>query len=129
MKTLSIPRLELVYELLSARLSNTIATALELPISQFYWTDSSITCYWIKVDFNRTKEIQKLSDPKEWRHCRGKDNPADLVSRGLSLNDRKNNKIWWHGPKWLTMEQLSSGPTIETEINISIKVNTLKEAN
>ncbi|GFX27238.1 uncharacterized protein TNCV_1564181 [Trichonephila clavipes] len=101
LKTLSIPRLELMGALLSARI----------------------------------KEIQKLSDPKEWRYCKGKDNPADLISRGLPLNDLKNNKIWWHGPKWLTMKQtewpLFSEPTIETEIDIdklelkkSIKVNT-----
>ncbi|GFX68218.1 integrase catalytic domain-containing protein [Trichonephila clavipes] len=132
--------------LLSARLSDKIATALILPVSRFYWTDSSITCYWIKGDFNkhkvfvknRIKEIQKLSDPKEWRYCKGKDNPADLISRGLPLNDLKNNKIWWHGPKWLTMKQtewpLFSEPIIETEINNdklelkkSINVNTAVE--
>ncbi|GFU32858.1 integrase catalytic domain-containing protein [Trichonephila clavipes] len=132
--------------LLSARLSDKIATALTLPVSRFYWTDSSITCYWIKGDFNkhkvfvknRIKEIQKLSDPKEWRYCKGKDNPADLISRGVSLNDLKNNKIWWHGPKWLTMKQtewpLFSEPIIETEINNdklelkkSINVNTAVE--
>ncbi|GFU91793.1 uncharacterized protein TNCV_3191801 [Trichonephila clavipes] len=45
LKTLSIPRLELMGALLSARLSDKIATALILPVSRFYWTDSSITCY------------------------------------------------------------------------------------
>ncbi|GFT51073.1 integrase catalytic domain-containing protein [Trichonephila clavipes] len=146
LKTLSIPRLELMGALLSARLSDKIATALILPVSRFYWTDSSITCYWIKGDFNkhkvfvknRIKEIQKLSDPKEWRYCKGKDNPADLISRGLPLNDLKNNKIWWHGPKWLTMKQIEwslfSEPVIKTEINNdklelkkSINVNTAVE--
>ncbi|GFX67809.1 uncharacterized protein TNCV_1565101 [Trichonephila clavipes] len=146
LKTISIPRLELMGKLLSARLSDKIATALILPVSRFYWTDSSITCYWIKGDFNkhkvfvknRIKEIQKLSDPKEWRYCKGKDNPADLISRGLPLNDLKNNKIWWHGPKWLTMKQtewpLFSEPIIETEINNdklelkkSFNVNTVVE--
>ncbi|GFY10362.1 integrase catalytic domain-containing protein [Trichonephila clavipes] len=129
LKTLSMPRLELMGALLSASLSDKITTALILPVSRFYWTDSSITCYWIKGDFNkhkvfvknRIKEIQKLSDPKEWRYCKGKDNPADLISRDLPLNDLKNNKIWWHGPKWLTMKQtewpLFSEPIIETEIN------------
>ncbi|GFU94522.1 uncharacterized protein TNCV_2645081 [Trichonephila clavipes] len=40
LKTLSIPRLELMGALLSARLSDKIATALILPVSRFYWTDS-----------------------------------------------------------------------------------------
>ncbi|GFY08897.1 uncharacterized protein TNCV_4660891 [Trichonephila clavipes] len=146
LKTLSIPRLELMGAFLSARLSDKIATAFILPVSRFYWTDSSITCSWIKGYFNkhkvfeknRIKEIQKLSDPKEWRYCKGKDNPADLISRGLPLSDLKNNKIWWHGPKWLTMKQtewpLFSEPIIETEINNdklelkkSITVNTAVE--
>ncbi|GFW40573.1 uncharacterized protein TNCV_4824091 [Trichonephila clavipes] len=145
LKTLSIPRLELMGALLSARLSDKIATALILPVSRFYWTDSSITYYWIKGDFNRhkvfvknrIKEIQKLSDPKEWRYCKGKDYPADLISRGLPLNDLKNNKIWWHGPKWLTMKQtewpLFSEPIIETEINndkleLKKSINTLRKS-
>ncbi|GFU11788.1 uncharacterized protein TNCV_2024661 [Trichonephila clavipes] len=118
LKTHSIPRLELMGALLSASLRDKIATALILP--------------------NRIKEIQKLSDPKESRYCKGKDIPADLISRGLPLNDLKNNKIWWHGPKWLTMKQtewpLFSEPIIETEINNdklelkkSINVNTAIE--
>ncbi|GFY59294.1 integrase catalytic domain-containing protein [Trichonephila inaurata madagascariensis] len=59
LKTLSIPRLELMGALLSARLSDKIATALNLPVSRFYWTDSSITCYWIKGNFNRHKVFVK----------------------------------------------------------------------
>ncbi|GFX24193.1 uncharacterized protein TNCV_2436861 [Trichonephila clavipes] len=39
LKTLSIPRLELMGALLSARLSDKIATALILPVNRFYWTD------------------------------------------------------------------------------------------
>ncbi|GFY77069.1 integrase catalytic domain-containing protein [Trichonephila inaurata madagascariensis] len=146
LKTLPIPRLELMCALISAKLSDKIATALKLPVSRFYWTDSYITCYWIKGDFNRhkvfvknrIKEIQKLNDPKEWRYCKGKDNSADLISRGLPLTDLKNNRIWWYGPKWLTMKQtewpLFSEPTIENEINIDklelkklINVNTAVE--
>ncbi|GFY44780.1 reverse transcriptase domain-containing protein [Trichonephila inaurata madagascariensis] len=50
LKTLSIPRLELMGAFLSARLRDKIATALTLPVSRFYWTDSSITYYWIKED-------------------------------------------------------------------------------
>ncbi|GFY37527.1 integrase catalytic domain-containing protein [Trichonephila inaurata madagascariensis] len=54
LKTLSIPGLELMGALLSARLSDKIATALTLPVSRFYWTDSSITYCWMKKgDFNR----------------------------------------------------------------------------
>ncbi|GFY32278.1 uncharacterized protein TNCV_3557861 [Trichonephila clavipes] len=126
LKTLSIPRLELIGALLSA----------SMLLDQGDFNRHKV---FVK---NRVKEIQKLSDPKEWRYCKGKDNPADLISRGLPLNDLKNNKIWWHGPKGLTMKQtewpLFSEPIIETEINNdklelkkSINVNTAveKEAN
>nr|XP_042906906.1 uncharacterized protein LOC107449093 [Parasteatoda tepidariorum] len=116
--------------LLSARISHKIESVLELPLKRFYWTDSSIACYWIKGDPNRHKvfvkngvqEIQKLSKPDQWHHCIGKDNPADLISRGASLNDLKINELRWHGPTWLTLNEtewpVSLEPVIQTDKNI-----------
>ncbi|GBN44277.1 hypothetical protein AVEN_211376-1 [Araneus ventricosus] len=109
LKTLSMPRLELMGALLAARLNSKISKYLNFPVTQYFWTASSIVYYWIKGDperfkifvKNRVKEIQKLSDPCEWLHTPGTDNPADIISRGLTINELKSSKIWWQGPSWL----------------------------
>ncbi|GFY78150.1 integrase catalytic domain-containing protein [Trichonephila inaurata madagascariensis] len=50
---------------------------------------------------NRISEIQGNTDPMPWRHCSGKQNPADLLTRGLSSKELINSEKWWHGPAWL----------------------------
>ncbi|GFV89640.1 integrase catalytic domain-containing protein [Trichonephila clavipes] len=39
----------------------------------------------------------------QWGHCPGKDNPADLLSRGTSAVKLTQNELWWHGPPWLKL--------------------------
>ncbi|KRZ83330.1 hypothetical protein T08_6177 [Trichinella sp. T8] len=34
-------------------------------------------------------------------HCPGRQNPADLLSRGTTLPKLLESPLWWHGPKWL----------------------------
>ncbi|GFU32840.1 integrase catalytic domain-containing protein [Trichonephila clavipes] len=50
---------------------------------------------------NRISEIQENTDPASWRHCSGKQNPADLLTRGLTSKELINSEKWWHGPEWL----------------------------
>ncbi|KRY46071.1 hypothetical protein T03_16867, partial [Trichinella britovi] len=50
---------------------------------------------------NRVAEIQQLVEPAAWRHCPGRQNPADLLSRGTTLPKLLESPLWWHGPKWL----------------------------
>ncbi|GFY69043.1 integrase catalytic domain-containing protein [Trichonephila inaurata madagascariensis] len=72
LKTLSLPRLELMGALLSARLSEKIMKGLEFPVQRIFWTDSSIVFFWIKGSpdkfkvfiKNRIQEIHKLSNPQ-----------------------------------------------------------------
>ncbi|XP_055931694.1 uncharacterized protein LOC129962029 isoform X2 [Argiope bruennichi] len=109
LKTLSIPRLELMGALLAARLSCKIVKCINFPVTRFFWTDSSIVYYWMKGDperfkvfvKNRIKEIQNITNPTEWNHTPGTDNPADLTSRGLTVHELRNSNFWWHGPNWL----------------------------
>ncbi|GBO08696.1 hypothetical protein AVEN_138222-1 [Araneus ventricosus] len=90
LKSLTLPRLELTAALLSARLAKEVSSCLKFDANIYYWTDSLISYYWIHSDSsgfqpyvkNCVEDIQKLSDPNRWGHCPGKDNPADLLSRG-----------------------------------------------
>ncbi|XP_071039910.1 uncharacterized protein [Parasteatoda tepidariorum] len=93
LKMIALPRLELLGALLSARLFRTITRAIKIPCDSFFWCDSSIVCCWIKTPAirfkqfvrNRLEEIQEITQPKDWFHCPGIDNPADLISRGASM--------------------------------------------
>ncbi|KAF8784458.1 hypothetical protein HNY73_010133 [Argiope bruennichi] len=73
------------------------------------WSDSTIALNWIKGSAfnykpfvsNRAIEIQEITDPSNWRHCSGKQNPADMLTRGIGSKDLITSESWWHGPEWL----------------------------
>ncbi|XP_068717084.1 uncharacterized protein [Montipora capricornis] len=73
------------------------------------WLDSMVALHWIKGQSsswkpfvaNRVAEIQSTWDPECWRYCASKENPADLLTRGLSCSD-KISTLWWNGPQWMS---------------------------
>ncbi|GFY38533.1 integrase catalytic domain-containing protein [Trichonephila inaurata madagascariensis] len=93
LKTLSLPRLEWMGALLSTGLCSKVSKTLKLEKSCFFHTDSSMVYHWIQGEpfrfkpfvKNRIEEIQKLTEPSKWHHCPGKENPADIISRGISV--------------------------------------------
>ncbi|CAL8069059.1 unnamed protein product [Orchesella dallaii] len=107
LKTLTIPRLELLSCTIGARLANSIREMGFINIKITYWTDSSTALYWIKNDGNwgvfvqrRVEEIRRLSNISDWRHVAGENNPADLPSRGCTAAHLVKSR-WWEGPIWL----------------------------
>ncbi|GFU33327.1 integrase catalytic domain-containing protein [Trichonephila clavipes] len=111
LKRLSLPRLELMGALLAARLAKEVKKILDQKCSTraFFWTDSQVTLHWIKGPShrwkpfvaNRVREIQSLTDPNSGFHCSGKDNPADLLTRGISVDALTTNSKWWNGSSFL----------------------------
>ncbi|XP_028404090.1 uncharacterized protein LOC114526763 [Dendronephthya gigantea] len=112
LKELTIPRLELMAARILAQLMHAVKNTLE---SEYkfegirYWTDSKTTLCWIRntgewKQFvrHRVDEVLKLTNKLDWGHCPGKENPADLGSRGVLVSELKNSKLWWLGPGWLT---------------------------
>ena len=106
----SLPRLELMAAVITARLCIYVKDAIDCPISRIVcWTDNSSTLHWIRGSAsqwkpfvaNRVMEIQSLLDPSVWRHCPGPHNPADLPSRGLSVSQLRESELWWKGSSWL----------------------------
>ena len=71
--------------------------------------DATVALGWIRSDpniwktfvCNRFTEIQTFTNPTQWRHCPGRENPADYLSRGLFGDQIQSLNVWWHGPSWL----------------------------
>ena len=89
------PRLELLGTLLLARLITSVANSLrsEITLEQAAcYSDSQIALCWIRglerewkpFIQNRVSEIRKLVPVGSWKFCPGKENPADLPSRGVA---------------------------------------------
>lgn len=56
---------------------------------------------WKQFVENRVNTIRSLIAPRHWRHCPGKENPADIPSRGMSASELAVTPLWLHGPEWL----------------------------
>ena len=122
LKKVTLPRLELLSALLGARLLKFVISALELPedIPYTCWTDSKIAEGWIKGESSRWKqfvrnrvvEIQSLTSPSCWKHVPGKENPADLLTRGVTSTLLTQSDLWLYGPPWLLL--YTSLPAIDT---------------
>ncbi|KAK9744227.1 hypothetical protein QE152_g7950 [Popillia japonica] len=100
---------------LLAQLVHKIRTALKSEFDkQYLWSDSTVTLSWIRACpkrwktfvANRVSEIQRLTNIEDWYHVRSKENPADIVSRGMSVEDLQNSELWWSGPYWLSEDFL-----------------------
>ena len=111
-KKLTMPRLELMSTLIGTRSLKFVMKEMKLPTTtkKILWTDSKCVLYWIKNKDgkstfvkNRIKEILQ-DDSINFRYINTKENPADLPTRGLSSDELINQKIWWHGPEWLSLD-------------------------
>ena len=58
---------------------------------------------------NRVATIQSLTNPEKWKHIAGLENPADLVTRGVSAEKLVSCDLWWHGPEFLRSSEVNCG--------------------
>ena len=110
LKNISVPKLELTAALLSARLANFILkTFRSMKFGQTYvWIDSKVTISWLVSNKplqvyvrNRVDEIRSLIPDANFSYVKTKENPSDMLSRGVSASFLKNSSLWWEGPSWL----------------------------
>jgi hypothetical protein len=105
---LSIPKLELMSAVLAAKLVKEIRQILvEIPVRCF--SDSSCNIDRMKgkptdmpiFERNRIRTILSITAISDWHHVKGKENPADILSRGCTMSELETNQLWLNGPNWL----------------------------
>ena len=113
LKSVSIPRLELVAATLAIKVDCLLRPVFDnLPVSSYFWTDSVAVLHLIRNTSrrypifvaNRISKIEENSDPTQWHFVNGKDNPADIASRGMDVNALINS-LWFQGPSFLLQPQ------------------------
>ena len=103
---LTIPRLELMAALLTARAVSYLRRARDdlRDLCCSYFSDSTVTLGWIRGEpsdvflRNRVREIRRLSPRHAWSHVPTEENPADLITRGMTAQALKRSDKWWKGP-------------------------------
>ena len=110
LQRLTIPKLELMAATEGAlafkKLRNTNTLLENAKI--FMWTDSMAVLEWIRGSKqwpifveNRVRIIRDLNLVDSVYYVNTKENPADLLSRGVKAVQLHNCNLWWHGPAFL----------------------------
>ena len=60
-------------------------------------------------------EIRTLVPINSLRHCHGKNNPADIPSRGMSPLELSESALWTEGPTWLNENGESGSDEFNSE--------------
>ncbi|XP_045463791.1 uncharacterized protein LOC123673349 [Harmonia axyridis] len=137
LKTIFFPRLVLSGALLVSKLVNEVIQSMNLNFeSVYHWTDSTIVLAWLSAEprtwktfvSNRISEIQGLSDNNNWNHVPSKENPADIITRGINPTDHEGANLWWHGPHFLNKSS-DNWPQERHISNYSRTASTLDEYN
>lgn len=110
LKSITIPRLELMAAVVSTRLDKMFRTETNLPVHEsVFWTDSTCVLRYIENESkrfqtfvaNRITTIRNASSPSQWNYVDTKQNPADDASRGLQGDAFLNSERWLNGPEFL----------------------------
>ena len=109
MRHLSIPRLGLQVAFMAVRLKEQIVNEHEMKINSCsFWSDSTTVLQWIHSSHrkqqvfvaNRVAEILETTDVSQWKHVSGINNPADIGTRAINIEELKRSE-WLTGPALL----------------------------
>nr|CAI5857351.1 unnamed protein product [Callosobruchus analis] len=114
LKTLSLPRLELMGAVLLIDLVSFIQRAYEDLLffdATYAWSDSRVTLCWLSASphrwktfvANRVAQVQSIVPSECWHYVPSAENPANCASRGLLPSQLLAHPLWWTGPPWLRL--------------------------
>ena len=104
---LTIPRLELMGVLIACRIIKFLSNEIDLELEpSIIFTDAKCVIEWTKTQKPLKRFVgERIAEVKnseiQLAYVKSEENPADIASRGCSVNELKDNKFWWHGPIWL----------------------------
>ena len=111
LKMITIPRLELSAEVTAVKQDRLLKRELEISVNarSVFWTDSTAVLRYVKNETNRYHTfvanrvaiIHDGSQPNQWFHVNGDNNPADDASRGLTADIFLRQSRWLTGPAFL----------------------------
>ncbi|GBN41755.1 hypothetical protein AVEN_129759-1 [Araneus ventricosus] len=102
-----------------------VLRALKLEVSKtYFWTYSTIVLSWLEKECkdlktfvaNRISIIQTLTVAEQWNHVPSKQNPADLISRGMDPVKLQLCELWW-SPSFLLQPVLTKCRDSSIETN------------
>ncbi len=130
-KKRSIPRSELQALVVSCRLAKTILKETEVVVAVgkvVFWVESTAVYFWVKNEMERyvlfmANRLSKVHDTfdelKQYQpeicYVNTRQNPADLLTRPLTVDDFKAEfRFWIQGPNFLMRgeESWSAGPDV-----------------
>ncbi len=112
-KELTIPRLELLGAVLLSKLMSRVAKTFEYDLSKAtVFCDSMIVLAWLKGPSsqyqvfvrNRVAFVTSIIPFNQWHYVSTSDNPADLLTRGITVASLIDSQLWLHGPPWLSTD-------------------------
>jgi len=111
LKSLTLPKLELMAAVIASRVATFVRGAMQLQdTSTYFWGDSQIVLHWLastkrlpQFVQNRVVEIRTAFPDAPWNFCPTAYNPADLLTHGVNFAQFNSpSNLWWKGPPWLT---------------------------
>ena len=130
LKVLSLPQLELMAALIGTRLAKFLLDTLSSRYPNLkvkIWLDSEIVLYWINSNrklkqfvMHHINEMKGLFPVSMWNHCPTDQNPADLLTRGITTSQLQLSSLWNNGPTWLLQESQRPLWNLLSTINLSL---------
>lgn len=136
----TVPRIEMCGAKLGVDLAQKIVSESTFSfIAVRYWCDSQTVLKYIKNEesrfqrfiANKVSFIRSHSNPDQWYYVPSKLNPADLISRGTSVANLRESRLWNYGPAYLTNNdlmpyQIFDAKIVDDDPEIKSEFKTLK---